>query len=514
MTDQFLLGVDIGTYESKGALVDVSGRVIASATVGHGVDMPNPGWAEQDADKVWWHDFVELCQKLLQKSSVDPKRITGIGASAIAPCVLPLDRDGNPLRPGILYGIDTRASEEIIELEQVLGRDRIFENSGVHLTSQQTGPKILWLCRHEPEVWAKTEMLLTASGYLAYKLTGEYTLDYYTATTYAPMLDTKKLCWSEEMSEPIVSLKKLPRLVWTCDVIGKVTYQAAYETGLLEGTTVIAGTADAASEAISVGLSTPGDLMVMYGSSIFFILRNSKRIVSDRFWGATFLEKDTYVVTGGMSTGGSLTRWFRDEFAPEEIQSEKKGGENAYCALVRLAEAAPPGSNGVVLLPYFYGERTPIHDPDARGVIFGLTLNHTRSDLYRAVLESVGYGIRHNIDEMKKEGVIPNRILAIGGGIKNELWMTLVSDIADIEQIIPRCQLGACYGDAFLAGVGAGIFSEVSEITRWVKIEKYIRPNKEIHLRYEPYYRIYKDLYSKTASLMHRISTIQRTQSV
>ena len=229
-------------------------------------------------------------------------------------------------------------------------------------------------------------------------------------------------------------------------------------TGLAAGTPVITGTADAAAEAISAGLANPGDLMVMYGSSIFFILKTDRLYNSPHFWGTRFLEPDTYAVAGGMSTAGSLTRWFRDNFAAGEVAAESAGGENAYAALAELAAASPPGARGLVALPYFAGERTPIFDPDAKGLLVGLTLSHTRGDVYRALLESVGYGIRHNLDAMRAEGMAPARILAVGGGTLNRAWMQMVSDIAGIEQHIPAQQIGAAYGDAFLAGVGIGMF--------------------------------------------------------
>jgi xylulokinase len=211
-----------------------------------------------------------------------------------------------------------------------------------------------------------------------------------------------------------------------------------------------------------------------------------------------------------MSTSGSLTKWFRDHFAPLEVQAEKAGGENAYAALARLAAASPVGANGLVMLPYFSGERTPILDPDARGVIFGLGLNHTRSDVYRAILESVGYGIRHNLDRMKEEGGAPKRILAVGGGTSNALWMQIVSDIAGIEQHIPHERMGACYGDAFLAGVGVGLFSGTAEAARRVEIEQVVRPQSSAHPTYDEYYRIYQELYRNTAPLMSRLAATAR----
>ncbi len=380
----------------------------------------------------------------------------------------------------------------------------------MRLSSQAASPKVLWVRRHEPGVWAQTHLVLNGSGFLLYRLTGEATLDVYDAGTFAPFVDYQHCAWTPEVQEHVAPIEKLPRLTWTCDIAGRISAEGARRSGLAEGTPIITGTADAAAEAISAGLADVGDMMVMYGSSIFFILRTPRFNVTPSFWAAHFLEKGTYVLTGGMSTSGSLTKWFRDEFAHLEVQGEKGGGENAYAALARLAATSPQGANGVVVLPYFSGERTPLLDPAAKGVIFGLGLHHTRADVYRAMLESVGFGIRHNIDVMKEQGADPKRILAVGGGTHNPLWMQIVSDIAGIEQHIPAQQIGASYGDAFLAGVGVGLFSGTAEASRWVKTGQVVRPDSAAHRRYEDHYHLYRELYTRTAPLMRQVSGLQR----
>jgi xylulokinase len=510
MNKTLLLGIDIGTYESKGTITDVDGKVIASASIGHELSIPQPGWAEHDADKVWWHDFVTLCRQLLESPGVDPAQICAVGVSAIAPCVLPVDADGNPLRPGILYGVDTRASEEILELEQEFGREAIFKNSALHLSSQAAGPKIAWIRKNEPDVWRKTDKFLCGNGYLVYKLTGEHVIDIYTATAYAPLLDIRKKTWHPEFARAITPMERLPRLIWSVDVAGKMTPEAARQTGLMSGTPVIAGTADAAAEALSAGLSHAGDLMVMYGSSLFFIQKTDKLVATEDLWGALFLEPDTYAVAAGMSTSGSLTRWFRDNLAPLEWAAEQEGGPNAYQALAELAGQSQPGAHGLVMLPYFSGERTPINDPQARGLLIGLTLLHKRADLYRAILDGVGYGIRHNIDTMRAEDVPPKRILAVGGGTKNELWLQIVSDIAGIEQYVPDQTYGASYGDAFMAGIGVGLFSDTRQAADWIKFKKVVKPDPAAQEKYEPYYQVYRKVYLDTAESMHRLAQLEQ----
>jgi xylulokinase len=295
-------------------------------------------------------------------------------------------------------------------------------------------------------------------------------------------------------------------------VVGEVTPEAARETGLAEGTPVVAGTTDAAAEAISAGVADFGDMMLMFGSSVFFILKTAGLVPTRQFWSSNFLEEGTFAFLGGMSTAGSLTTWFRDQFAGLEVEKEKEGGENAYAELARLASASPAGSNGLIALPYFEGERTPLHDPTAKGVWFGLSLKHSRGDVYRAILEGVAFGIRHNLEAMKEEGVQPERILAVGGGTQNRLWLQIVADVCAIELTLPEQQIGASYGDAFLAGTGIGLFTrrsplgkDLSEIKRWVKTKIVIRPNPETQNLYEANYQIFRELYTSTKALMRRI---------
>jgi xylulokinase len=506
MSNGYLVGVDIGTYSSKGVLVKTDGTLVASHAVPHGMDMPSPGFFEHDADGVWWHDFVEIIESLLQETGIDPKQILGIGTSAIGSCVLPIDEKGRPLRPAILYGIDTRATREIEYLESKLGKGEIFKKSGSHLSSQASGPKVLWIRNNEPDVYENTRWFLTSEAYLVYRLTGKASIDIYTAAGYTPLYDVYKREWVEEAANLITPLERLPKAYWSHEVVGEVTAEAAKETGLAEGTPVVAGTTDAAAEAISAGVADFGDMMLMFGSSIFFIMKTAELVETQHFWSANFLEEGTFAFLGGMSTGGSLTTWFREQFAQFEVEKEKEGGEKAYAELAKLASASPIGSKGLVALPYFEGERTPLHDPKAKGMLFGLSLKHTKGDVYRAILEGVAFGIRHNVEVMSEEGVQPKRILAVGGGTKNPLWLQIVADVCNIELTVPEQQIGASYGDAFLAGTGIGLFKSLSEIKQWVKTKGIVKPNPETRKLYEVNYQVFRQLYTSTKPLMHRLA--------
>jgi len=511
---KYLIGVDIGTYSSKGVIVDREGRVVADHVVQHRMEMPQPGYFEHDAELVWWSDFARIIQSILEKSNISPQTVDGIGVSAIGSCVLPIDPEGKPLRKGILYGIDTRAGAEIRSLEERIGRDNIYRKTGAHLSSQASGPKILWIRNHEPEVFRKARWFLTSQAYIVYKLTGAATIDVYTAGGYSPLFDVHNVRWDAANSQYVAPIEALPAAKWSCEVAGGVTPSAASETGLAEGTPVITGTTDAAAEAISAGIADYGDMMVMLGSSIFFIMKSQELLSSVRFWSSNFLEKGTYALAGGMSTGGSLTTWFRDEFAQLEMERERSGDRNAFSALADAAAESPIGAKGLIALPYFEGERTPLHDHKAKGVFFGLSLKHSRGDMYRALLEGTAFGIRHNLEAMREEGVEPKRFLAVGGGTKNHAWLRIIADICGIDLVVPEQQIGASYGDAFMAGVGVGWFKELSDITGWMRNKRLVKADPETGRKYHPLYEIFRSLYGATKPLMHKLSDYQSSLSI
>lgn len=508
MAGQLLLGIDIGTYSSKGVLCTSAGEVLASETVEHGLSLPRPGWAEHDADAVWWSDFVHLCRRLLGEA-YSGDDVGGVAVSAIGACMLPVDRDGRPLRAGVLYGIDTRAANEIGWLNKRFGEDPLFDLSGMALTSQAIGPKILWLRRNEPDSFARAHKILTASSYLVFRLTGEYVIDRHTASYFNPLLDIRRLEWDDRFAEPIVDLDCLPRLMWSDEIAGEVSARAAAETGLRVGTPVTAGTVDAAAEAISVGVVEPGDMMVMYGTTMFFILVTDRPVPDPRMWATAFCFPGLYDVAGGMATSGALTRWFRDQFGTAELAEEARGGPNAYTALAELAATAPLGAGGVVCLPYFSGERTPINDPMARGVFAGLTLSHTRAHLYRAVLEGTAFGVRHNLEAMRGMGAEPRRLVAVGGGAKNPVWLQIVSDASGLSQDVPERTIGASSGDAFLAGLATGLIRDRSSLHRdWVKLARRLEPDVSRHAAYDPSYRVYRQLYEKAKEELHELARL------
>ena len=490
------LGIDIGTFESKGALVDSGGRVVATAARPHKMIVPQPGWAEHRPREDWWDDFTFISRKLVADSGIAPGSIRAVGCSAIGPCMLPVDADGEPLMNAILYGVDARAAEEIEELTGRIGADVLLDRCGNALTSQSVGPKILWLKRHRPEIFARTRKVLSSTTYLVHRLTGEYVIDHYTAANFSPLYVVDEQSWSNELAADIIGLDLLPELAWTTDIAGRVTSRAAGETGLAEGTPVITGTIDAAAEALSVGVLDPGDMMLMYGSTIFIIMLTQARVRDPRLWYAPWLLPGQHASMAGLATSGTLTHWFRDQLARD------LDPRSAFVELGAEAERSPPGANGLVLLPYFSGERTPIHDPHAKGVLFGLNLTHTRGDIYRALLEGIAFGTSHIVETYLEVGQEPRRLLAVGGGTKNRVWAQATSDASGRAQIIREKTLGASYGDAFLAALAVGDV-DLADIEAWNPTASEIAANPSDV--YRSRYRTYRALYERTKDLMREV---------
>ena len=494
---QYFLGIDIGTYESKGILTDKDGNVIASATNPHKMLVPEPGWAEHRPEEDWWNDFVKITKKILKASKINPGDISCIATSAIGPCMLPVSNEGYPLMNAVLYGVDTRAEKEIIELNQEVGKEKILQNCGNALTSQSVGPKILWLKKNCPEIYKKAGKILSSTSYLVQKLTGESVIDHYTAANFTPLYDIKNLKWTDALTKNIIEIERLPKLMWTTEIAGYVSKAASKETGLTIETPVTVGTIDAAAEAISVGVCSAGDMMMMYGSTIFIIQVTNEKIIDGRLWYAPWLFKGLHGSMAGLATSGTLTHWFRDNFA-KEIPKDK-----AFEILAAEAAQSPPGSKGLIVLPYFSGERTPIHDPKARGTIFGLDLTHNRGDIFRAFLEGIAMGTAQVFETYEAIGQKPKKVMAVGGGTKNNIWMQATSDFSQIDQVISEKSTGASYGNAFLAALAVGAVSQ-RDITNWnPALSKIKTQHSTLHAEKN---KLFRQLYERSKEIAHAVA--------
>ena len=298
------------------------------------------------------------------------------------------------------------------------------------------------------------------------------------------------------LAPDITELERLPEIAWTTEIAGAVTGRAAEETGLASGTPVIVGTIDAAAEAISVGVLDAGEMMLMYGSTIFTIRVGSERIRDPRLWHAPWLFADQHASMAGLATSGTLTHWFADQLARD------LSPEAAMAALAAEAQASPPGANGLVFLPYFSGERTPIHDPNAKGAIIGLTLAHTRADMYRALLEGIAFATNAIFDTYAEAGASPSTIVAVGGGLRNQIWTQTTSDTSGLRQEVRQVSIGASYGNAFLARLAIGGISR-SSIKCWNPAAYTIEPDFNNAAVYRRRYATFRKLYPRIRDLTH-----------
>ena len=510
----YLLGVDVGTQSSKGTLVTVDGRVVAHYAVEHAVSRPSPGWAEHDADAVWWGDVTRIVRALLSWGAVDPADVAAVGVSALAPTLVPVDADGRPVRPGILYGIDTRAQAEIERLNRELGWDAPEVSPARRLQAQSVAPKIVWFRDHEPDRWRRTATVLGATGYVVQRLTGARTIDRDTAEALAPFYDPATAGWDAAMCERFgVPLALLPEIHEATDVVGGVTPEAARQTGLAVGTPVICGSMDVLAEYLSSGAIEEGEGCLVFGSTVCVSVLSSEPRAHALLYGGRSLVPGRYRLSGGMATAGALPRWFRDTFAPDAVQVERRSGADAYQALADEAATVPPGADGLLVLPYFSGERTPIFDAEARGLILGLTTSHTRAHLYRAVLEAAAYGIRHHFDLMAEVGVVPRRLVAVGGGSRSALWTQIVGDVLGRPLGCVEHPIGPPLANAFLAGYGIGLFRDFGPLAeRWIRIGRTVRPDPRATAVYDRYYRVYRRLYERTAEEMHELARLGATE--
>lgn len=511
--ERYYLGIDIGTFQSRGMLIDDRFQIKADASVPHTMDNPRPGWFEQDANEIWWGDFCKLSRMLLEQSGIQPEQIACIGASALGTDCLPVDENCEPLRPAILYGIDARAAEEAKWLTEYYGEDKVQQLFGHPICSGDTATKIFWLKRHEPEIYSKTYKFLTGSSFLTARLTGEYVIDQFLGKGSFRPLYLSDGSINEAECSLYCRPDQLAVSANSTDVVGRVTAKAAAETGLAEGTPVITGTGDSTAEAISVGLVEPGTAFFQYGSSMFYyycVDRYVDNFVSAQGNGAlkggkVFTVPGTFCMGDGTNAAGTLTRWVRDLLYASEVDAEKHGGENAYTVMAREAEEVPPGCDGLIMLPYIYGERSPLQDPKATGMLFGLKGTHTRKHINRAALEAVGYSTYQHLLLFSEMGLPPQHIITAGGGTKNRTWMQIICDMSGIPITIPEDYQCSSYGDAMMAAIGAGRLADFSALRQALPQGTVLQPNPENHAYYTAHYPIFRDLYLGNKNMMHQL---------
>lgn len=504
----YFVGIDVGTYESKGVIIDDLGKVISFASTSHSIENPKPNYFEHDADEIWYKDVCLISKKLISESKVDIEKIRGIGISTLSSDCLPVDKNGKPLRKAILYGIDARAIEECELLTKKWGEKEVLKMFGRPLGSSDVAPKILWIKRNEPEIYEKTFKFLTASSYLGYKLTSKYTIDRFLGcASFNPLYDIHGKP-NPVYCEGICRPDQLAEMKWTTDIAGTITKKASIETGFLEGTPVITGGDDSGAEAISCGVMSVGDMLIQMGSTIYMILCTDKLYDDPRLWREAFIIPGTYDISCGTNTAGTLTKWIRDIFYLSEVNSEEETGINAFQSMMLDIKEVPIGSNGIVVLPYFAGERTPINDSKAKGMILGLNLSHTRKDISRAIFESICFSIKQHFDILSELGVPINNIMVTGGGTKNQVWVQMLSDVLGKELKTPKVTVGASYGDALMAMIGTGAKESFTEARELVESGDIYYPNFENTEKYDRFYNVFDKLYDANKNFMHELDDL------
>lgn len=483
-----VLGFDLGTSSSKMLLVRLDGRIVAESRREHAVERPAQGMVEMDA-ALWWTEFCEMTRELL--AAAPDAAVEAVAVSGIGPCVLLSGADGEPLRPAILYGVDTRTATMLDEVTAELGGEAaVRRRCGSALTTQAAGVKLAWVARNEPGLWRKARRFTMPSSRLVELLTGEYVLDHHSASQATPLYDVHENTWIPEWCATLAPGMELPRLLWSGDRAGVVTDVAAAATGLPAGVPVATGTIDAWAEGLSVGAAQPGRMFLQYGTTMFMIVPTAAPTAVPGMWTTVGTHPGEPTVSGGMATSGAITDWLRALVHGE------------WGTMLDEAEAAGCGAHGLLMLPYFAGERTPIADPSARGVIAGLTVRHTRGDLYRAALEATAYAVRHNVETLRAAGIPVTSLVGAGGGLRGRLWPQIVSDVTGLSQSVPSVTVGAAYGSAFLA---AGLVETVS-MDDWNPTVSVIEPHPASSEVYEAGWRDFRELYESTREVVHRLA--------
>lgn len=487
MAMEYFLGIDTSTTSSKALLIDTRGEVIAVASSPHTLQTPKPLWSEQDPLE-WWNAASVSIRSVLEKAGAGGERIAAVGLTGQMHGLVLLDEAGDVLRPAILWN-DQRTQSQCNEIHRRIGKEKFIQITGNVALTGFTAPKILWVKENEPDVFAKAKHVLLPKDYIRYKLTGAYAMDKADGAGTV-LFDLKARDWSDEsLSALDIPRAWMPRTFEGTEFTGHVTQEAASITGLKVGTPVAAGGGDQAAGAVGVGAVEPGVVALTVGTSgVVFATTPSALIEPDgRLHAFCHAVPGMWHFMGVMLSAAGSLQWYRDTLAPKM----------SFDDLVKEAESAPAGSEGLLFLPYLSGERTPYPDPLARGAFIGLTLRHSRAHMTRAVLEGVSFGLKDSFTLIQNAGLgAIAQIRASGGGTKGALWRQILADVLKAELVTVNTTEGAAYGAALLAGVGAGAWTDVASACKaCVKIMGGNVPDSSQADTYRKSYSLYQELY-------------------
>jgi xylulokinase len=496
--EAYVIGVDIGTTGTKAVLVGDDSRVVAqSAAIEHPTAFPPniPGAVEQDPDD-WWAGTTSCIREVLQKARVSPDAVEAVGVSSQAPCAVLVDAQGRPTHPALLW-MDRRSDKQC--QDRVSASRQIQDIAANAPDPYYAAPKVAWLLENIPGLKQRTTHLLMANGYVNLKLTGNRSID----TGHAGLCllaGIQDVQWSPELAELWgVPTGWLPPIGQPTEVLGRVSPQAAACTGLRPGTVVVHGGVDGATASLAAGVAAEGDICEMTGQSTVLNAAVRYEALAHGLGALSVFAypiPGLYLLFGAMSSTGGILRWFRDQFGDAEKAEAVETGSDAFAVLDQLAGTAPAGSGGLLLLPYFLGERAPVWDSDARGALVGLSMSTKRSHVVRSILEGTAYGLNHNLEEMRKRGLRPPVLRVVGGGSKGKTWNQIKADVTGLPVEVPSETIGAPVGSALLAAVGGGLVDDLAKA-----VHARYRPREQTHpdaarqRHYQGYYELYTQLY-------------------
>ncbi len=457
----------------------------------HEINSPKEGFAEQDAEKLWWPEICSICRELTSINDEIAEQIVSIGISSLSPALLPVDENGHALYPAMLYGLDRRAKEEIEELREVTLA------KGEKIGPLSIGPKILWLKRNEPDIFYKARYFIGAPSFIVYRLTNQMVADYACYDIAGMPFSLNEFCWDEELCEACgITSDQLPKLKYGSELGGYVSEEAAKETGLKIGTSVSVGTGDFPAECCSYGTIYSSTIRITLGTTVGvnFGYNSSDPLFKD----FDFKHRKKVKRGGSLSNGCSTIDWVINLISGMDKQKRIPDEE-----LLAMVNSIKPGSDGVMMLPYLNGgSGPPLNYPEAKGMIFGLQMRHTQSEIYRASLESLAYSIRQILLPAPNDA---HEAVILGGGTNIPGLLQIISDVTGFDLIKLELVNGSLAGDAFLAGMACGIFNSLSDIDPWIKTGDIIHANLNNKEIYDREYKKFIKLFESTKQLMPSI---------
>ncbi len=495
----YFIGIDTSTTATKALLIDASGNLVAVASSEYTFETPYPLWSEQDP-ALWWDATIKSVQRILRESGIRGDQVKGIGLTGQMHGLVLLDKNGDVLRPAILWN-DQRTAAQCDVIRDRLGKERLIHITGNDALTGFTAPKILWVHAEEPEIYKKVDQILLPKDYVRYKLTGEYAMDR-AGGAGTILFDLRERTWSPEVLDALeIDPALLPPTFEGTDVTGFVSRAAAEATGLAVGTPVMGGGGDQGAAAVGTGAVEEGIVSLSLGTSgvVFAATDTPVTEPQGRLHAFCHAVPGKWHLMGVMLSAAGSLRWHRDTFSPGVGFSE----------FVAPAEEIPAGSEGLLFLPYLTGERTPHPDPLARGGFIGLTVRHTLPHLTRAVLEGVSFGLRDGFELMKAAGLADiSQVRVTGGGARSPLWLQILADVLNVELVTVSSAEGAAYGAALLAATGAGAFSDVPSACKTaIQVTGRTSPGQHVAI-YETIYPCYCDLYPALRSIFNSLSSV------